>query len=162
MPEKRQQSSMPGRVREHVGDVCGTVVVGVDGSACGRHALRFAADEARARGCSLVALRAWSLPTAPRPAGVQAGVVPPMTEFERAVAAEVSAEVTDELGEEPGCPVLVIPVHEHAGPALVEARRSALVVVVGHRGHSGVAGRILGSVSEHLVRHGEGPVTIVR
>ena len=70
--------------------------------------------------------------------------------------------LTDELGEEPGCPVLVIPVHEHAGPALVEASRSALVVVVGHRGHSGVAGRILGSVSEHLVRHGEGPVTIVR
>lgn len=156
------QQAMPGRVREHVDDVSGTVVVGVDGSLCGRHALRFAAVEARARGCPLVALRAWSLPTAPKPAGTQVGVVPPMTDFEQAVTAEVNAEVAEELGEDPGCPVLVVPVHEHPGPALVEASRSALVVVVGHRGHSGIAGRLLGSVSEHLVRHGQGPVTIVR
>lgn len=153
---------LPGHVREHVGDVSGTVVVGVDGSECGRKALRFAAEEARARGCALVALRAWSLPTAPRPTSVEPGVVPAMTEFEQAVADEIMAEVREELGADPGIEVIPMPVHHHAGPAIIEATRTAVLVVVGHRGHSGVTTLFLGSVSEHTVRHAEGPVAVIR
>src|SRR5689334_10009529 len=36
-----------------------TIVVGVDGSECGRAALAWAADEARRRGAELVVLAAW-------------------------------------------------------------------------------------------------------
>jgi nucleotide-binding universal stress UspA family protein len=153
---------MAGRVCEHAGDLTGTVVVGADGSECGRHALRFAAAEARMRGCPLVALRAWSLTTAPRPPDVPDGIVPPMTSFESAVADEVRTEVREELGESPGIDVVILPVHDAADSALVEASRTATLVVVGHRGHGGVAGLLLGSVSDHLVHHGQGPVAVVR
>lgn len=153
---------MPGRVREHVGTVVGSVVVGVDGSACGRRALRFAAHEAEVRACPLVAVRAWSMTTAPRPSGGEPGVVPPMTAYEAAVAAEIMAEVRDEIGGHPGCEVRPLPVHGSAGDALVEASESAALVVIGSRGHGAVAGLLLGSVSEHLVHHAKGPVAIVR
>jgi hypothetical protein len=69
IPSDSPPSTALGRVREHVGDVSGCVVVGVDGSPCGRRALRFAADEARVRQCPLVVVRAWAMTTAPRPAG---------------------------------------------------------------------------------------------
>lgn len=151
-----------GEVRDHLGDLSGTVVVGVDGSEFSRHALRFAAGEARTRGCPLVVVCAWSLITAPGPVGDEAGVVPPMSAFEQAVSDEVARDVDDELGDDPGCEVRLMPVHQDPGAALVEASRTALLVVVGHRGHGGFAGLLLGSVSDHLVRHGEGPVAVVR
>lgn len=151
-----------GEVRDHLEDLSGTVVVGVDGSQFSQHALRFAAAEARRRGCPLVVVRAWSLVTAPGPVGDEAGVVPPMSAFEQAVSDEVAREVGEVLGDAPGCPVRLLPVHQDPGSALVEASRTALLVVVGHRGRGGFAGLLLGSVSDHLVRHGEGPVAVVR
>lgn len=161
IPSDSPPATALGRVREHVGDVSGCVVVGVDGSACGRRALRFAADEARVRQCPLVVVRAWAMTTAPRPAG-EPGVVPPLTAYEGAVADAMAAEVREELGDEPACEVRALPVHDSPGDALVEASRSAELVVVGSRGHSAIAGLLLGSVSEHLVHHAHGPVTVVR
>lgn len=151
-----------GRVRDHVGDVAGCVVVGTDGSDCARLALRFAAHEASVRQCPLVVVRAWALTTAPRPAGGEPGVVPPLTAFEDAVMRAIEAELRDELGDDPGCELRPMPVHDSAADALVEASRTAAVVVVGSRGLGTVAGLLLGSVSEHLVHHAKGPVTVVR
>jgi nucleotide-binding universal stress UspA family protein len=160
--QNQHESMAEGRVRESVGDVTGCVVVGVDGSACGRAALRFAAHEARSRRCPLVVVRAWSLTTAPRPRDGEPGVVPPLSAFEAAVAAAVADEVAAELGATPGCEVRVTPVHDSPADALVAASRSAALVVVGSRGHGAVASLLLGSVSEHLVHHAEGPVAVVR
>lgn len=151
-----------GRVRDHVGDVSGCVVVGVDGSACGRRALRFAAQEALLRQCPLVAVRAWAITTAPRPPGGEPGVVPPLTDYERSVAEAIAEEIRGELGDDPTLDTCPLPVHDSATDALVEASRSAELTVVGSRGHSVVAGLLLGSVSEHLVHHAHGPVTVVR
>lgn len=151
-----------GTVRERIGNVTGCVVVGVDGSACGRKALGFAAYEARVRGCPLVVLRAWSVTTAPQPEGTGPGAVPPLAAFESAVESAVRDEVADVLGEDPGCEVVVRPVHDSAGDVLVEASEHAVLVVVGSRGHSAVAGLLLGSVSDHLVRRAHGPVAVVR
>ncbi|TDE96014.1 universal stress protein [Occultella glacieicola] len=47
-------------------------------------------------------------------------------------------------------------------PALVEASRGAAMVVVGARGHSLAGGLLLGSVSQHVSRHAESPVVVVR
>lgn len=151
-----------GTVRERVGEVTGCVVVGVDGSACGRKALGFAAHEARVRGCPLVVVRAWSVTTAPQPEGAGHGVVPPLAAFESAVESSVRDEVADVLGEDPGCEVAVRPVHDSAGDVLVEASEHAILVVVGSRGLGAVAGLLLGSVSDHLVRRAQGPVAVVR
>jgi nucleotide-binding universal stress UspA family protein len=151
-----------GTVREHVGEVTGCVVVGVDGSACGRKALGFAAHEARVRACPLVVVRAWSVTTAPQPAGTEPGVVPSLAAFEAAVEAVMRDEVADVLGDDPGCELVVRPVHDSAGDVLVEASEHAVLVVVGSRGLGAVAGLLLGSVSDHLVRRAQGPVAVVR
>ena len=160
-PVTSSEHRLPGHVREHVGDLAGSVVVGTDGSAESRAAVRFAAQEAGARGCPLVVLRAWSLTSAPKPGGAP-GVVPPMTDFEAAVSEEIRVEVAAELGQDPGVTVVPMPVHATAAQVLVEASRTAALVVVGHRGHGGFTGLLLGSVSDHLVRHAHGPVAIVR
>lgn len=161
MTDNPHDSATAGRVREHVGHLAGCVVVGVDGSRCSGEALQFAADEARSRRCPLVVLRAWSITTAPRPQG-EPGVMPPLGAYEAAVAAAVDAQVLDQLGPDHGLEVRVMPVHDSAGDALVSASESAALVVVGSRGHSALVDLLLGSVSEHLVHHGKGPVAIVR
>ena len=151
-----------GSVREQVGDVTGCVVVGVDGSGCGRRALQFAAREARVHGCPLVVVRAWSMSTAPQPAVGEPGVVPPLSAYEAAVTSAVRTDVTDVLGDDPGCPVVVRTVHDGPGDALVRASEHAVLVAVGSRGRGAIAGLLLGSVSDHLVHHARGPVVVVR
>lgn len=162
MDEMGSGSTSAGRVHDDVGDVTGCVVVGTDGSRCGRKALGFAAHEAQVRGCPLVVVRAWAMTTAPQPEGTEPGVVPALSAYEAAVEQATRDEVADVLGTRPPCEVVVRPVHDSPGDALVEASRHAVLVVVGSRGHSVVAEMLLGSVSAHLVHHAHGPVAVVR
>ena len=64
------------------------VVVGLDGSPCSKHALRFAAEESRLRGTQLRAVCAWQVPV-----GVYMGsnMVPTLD------PAEFSAFVTQQM-----------------------------------------------------------------
>lgn len=47
-------------------------------------------------------------------------------------------------------------------PDLIEASRSASLVVLGAQGHGVLGGMLLGSVSQHLTRHAHCPVVVVR
>jgi len=49
-----------------------------------------------------------------------------------------------------------------AAAVLLEASRDADLLVVGNRGRGALAEVLLGSVSEHCVRHGLCPVVVVR
>ena len=49
----------------------------------------------------------------------------------------------------------------HAGRGLVERAGSDGLVVVGARGHEGVAGLLLGSTSTYVVHHADCPVVVV-
>ncbi len=155
----RSPGARPGQVREHVPDASGAVVVASDGSGSSRAALAFAAEEARLRGARLLVLRAWSLTSAPRPPEAEPGVVPAMTQYERAVDHELRREVEQVLGEA-GTTAETVPVHASAADALVEASGTAMLVVLGHA-HRGRIGRLLGSVSDHVLRNARGPVAVV-
>jgi nucleotide-binding universal stress UspA family protein len=53
-------------------------------------------------------------------------------------------------------------VYGHPAQALVEASREADLLVVGHQGHGGFAGMLVGSVSIHCVTGAFCPVVVVR
>ncbi|PVG81678.1 universal stress protein [Nocardioides gansuensis] len=140
----------------------GVLVVGVDASKCSDHALRWAVEEARRWGAPLVVIRAWSITTAPRPADVPHPVMPSLEEYETAVHADLERQVREVIRDGSRVEISLQPVHQRPAQALLDASRTAAMVVVGSRGRGGFAGLRLGSVSEKLVRHSHCPVTVVR
>jgi nucleotide-binding universal stress UspA family protein len=140
----------------------GGVVVGDDGSEGAAHALRFALEEARRRGCTLHVVRAWSILSSARPTDVPPGFAATMPEYEAACGKEETARVEHLLGADPGVPVQIHCVHKPAAAALIEASQTADIVVVGTRGVGGFRSLVLGSVAEQCIRHCAGPVVIVR
>ncbi|WP_067461249.1 universal stress protein [Actinomadura macra] len=132
------------------------IVVGVDGSPASRFALAMAFAEADARGCAVKAVIAWDrisvtdLPPLVDEAGMRAAaerrlnnLMIPMRE------AHPGVEVT--AGIVAGAPREV----------LMDAARTARLLVVGSRGLGGLRSLLLGSVSHALVHHAPCPVAVV-
>jgi nucleotide-binding universal stress UspA family protein len=125
------------------------IVVGVDGSADGDRALAWAVEEARVRACELDVVQAWEY------LGVYTVDPDSRQEAQSKLVAAVAGvetsgvDVTSRLVE--GRPV----------EALIEAARDADLLVVGSRGHGGLAATVLGSVSTGAVRHARCPVVVV-
>ncbi len=140
----------------------GGIVVGHDGSASADRALVWAVEEARLRNCPVHVVRAWSITHAPRPADVPPGIVPPIDSYEEAVRAELADDVRSTVGADPGVAVELHPVYARADEALVAASGGAELLVVGSRGRGGVTGLLLGSTSEHVVRHADCAVVVLR
>ncbi len=138
----------------------GRVVVGVDGSSDSRAALEYAAGAARIRDAELVCVTAWNVE-------VDEGYVvttPGTPAWERVVARHRSA--LDRLlapvrEHHPGLTTRVEVVHGPRVPTLVESSTTADLLVVGSRGHGGVAGMLLGSVSQGVVREAHCPVAVI-
>jgi nucleotide-binding universal stress UspA family protein len=139
----------------------GPVVVGVDGSAESMRAIDFAMEEASLRGAALVALHAW--------------IGSDWTELDRNLAAKreflsgdaqerrVLAEALAGAGDRyPDVPIRRQVLRGDAGPLLSEWSHTAQLVVVGDRGHGGLVGLVLGSVSQHLIFHAACPTAVVR
>jgi nucleotide-binding universal stress UspA family protein len=137
------------------------IVVGIDGSDGSRAALRWAVEEAVVRGAIVEAVSAFHVPYAGA-----ASVMPLMLdpkEFEeaaRAVLDKVLAEVSEEAAALPA-PITPLVVEGPASTVLVEAGRRASMLVVGARGHGGLAGMLLGSVSRQVTEHATVPVVVV-
>ena len=130
------------------------IVVGVDGSAGSRRALRRAAEEARAHGASIEVVTAWNMLDQ-----VTA------TEFdpdygEARARADLEEIVASELGEE-APPVSLRVENDLPTRALLKAAEGAWLLVVGSRGFGGFKGLLLGSVSQQVAHHAPCPVLIV-
>jgi nucleotide-binding universal stress UspA family protein len=128
------------------------VIVGIDASPASRHALAVAAEEARLRGAVLHAIHAvhWD--------HLGAELVAPTTRQLIALGKHlVDAELA---GSGVSARPVVIP--GHAGDVLVRHSAHADLLVVGSRGHGLLAGLLLGSTSDHCVRHAGCPVMVVR
>jgi|tagenome__1003787_1003787.scaffolds.fasta_scaffold20424155_2 nucleotide-binding universal stress UspA family protein len=140
----------------------GGVVVGHDGSGCAQEALTWAASLAERTGWPLHVVRAWRIATAPQPASWSPGYVPPITDYEQAVQADLESDVAAVLGPNRTCEITCHVVHAPPVKALIQAAEGADVLVVGARGRGGFAGLLLGSVSDQVTHHAPCPVTVVR
>jgi nucleotide-binding universal stress UspA family protein len=140
----------------------GGVVVGHDGSGCAQEALTWAAELADRARWPLHVVRAWRIATAPQPPSWEPGYVPPITDYEAAVQADLESDVAAVLGAERARAAICHVVHAPPVKALIEAAEGADVLVVGARGRGGFAGLLLGSVSDQVTHHAPCPVTVVR
>jgi nucleotide-binding universal stress UspA family protein len=137
--------------------VGGRIVVGVDGSACGRGALEFAVAEAERWEAPLELISAYDVP---RSAGWGWELIP-LEPFKYEAAATLS-EALDQVDlMAPSLRAEARMEYGVAGAVLVEASRGASLLVVGSRGRSLVPGALLGSVAEYCVRYACCPVILV-
>ena len=134
------------------------IVVGIDGSAPARRALRWATDLARTTGGRLVAVHAWHLPAtshsfyAPYPS--RAALT---DEAEQLLQRELDQIDTSGLA----APVEHLTLPASPTEALLEASATASIVVVGSRGQGAVARAVLGSVSDRVSHRASAPVVVV-
>jgi nucleotide-binding universal stress UspA family protein len=136
----------------------GEILVGVDGSANGAAALRWALAEADLRGATVTALHAWGH-AAPGHAGgghtfdADYGA----TEADAALAAAIAAAAGPDTVAVTRRVVCSLP-----AKALLEAATGSDLLVVGARGLGGFRGLLLGSVSAQCLHHTTGPLAVVR
>lgn len=137
------------------------IVVGVDGSEPSIHALLWAARQAKATGGTLEVITAWNFPNDPTPFGIIPDLPPPPNQL-----AQVRSRLEGVLGEHSaslaGVDVTAQVVPGHAATVLIEMAHDAELLVVGSRGRGAITGMLLGSVSEHVVRHAPCPVVVIR
>ncbi|WP_432156473.1 universal stress protein [Streptomyces sp. bgisy153] len=154
----------PVLVVRDTGDDAGPVVLGVDGSTAGEPAVDFAFAEAAWRGAGLVALHAWTTWNAPLPAPQDAAA--PYANQPGELGQEEERLLAEALaGHRERYPEVAVEhqvVHGRTREALIEASRSAQLLVVGARGRGGFAGLLLGSVSQAVLHHAHCPVAVVR
>lgn len=134
------------------------VVVGVDGSTTSEAALAWAAGYAAMAGLPLSVILSWHYPTEYGWALPLPNDWNPATDAKRTLDDEVASV----LGPAPAVPVTTRVVEGPAQRVLVEASRTASIVVVASRGLGQFAGMLLGSVSEYLTAHAQCPVVVVR
>jgi nucleotide-binding universal stress UspA family protein len=140
-----------------------TIVVGVDGSEQATRALRWAIDHAALTHARIVAVQAWSVP-AMAYGGAGMVVAVDVEQYERAAERSLEESVAAVPGGIPAGVDVERRVVEGgaAGTLIDEARRqTAVLLVVGTRGHGGFTGLLLGSVSAALAHHAPCPLVIV-
>jgi nucleotide-binding universal stress UspA family protein len=140
----------------------GTIVVGVDGSEHGEHALNWAVQEAKLRGAQLRLVSAWHVPAVVYGGpGFAPQLEEPLDKTFEEVAEEV-VEAAAKRAREAGVEADPTVMQGHAAEVLIEESGRVGLLVVGSRGHGGFAGLLLGSVSAQCAHHAKCPVVIVR
>lgn len=149
----------PGSHRD--GEPLGVVGAAVDGSADSALAARVACFEARARGARVSAVNTWALEvmdgfvvTASDPEAFQA-----IQERQRGLVEQALASARRDY---PDVELDVQVVHGRAVTTLLERSREVDLLVMGSRGVGGFAGKLLGSVSQRVLRGSACPVIIVK
>jgi nucleotide-binding universal stress UspA family protein len=136
-----------------------TVVVGVDGSAAARTALRLAAQEARWRQASLVAVSAYEPPIGKPVGGYPAAQMHTPDEERTTAESALRDTVTSELGDQAGQTDLRVSAGL-AGRVIIETARQTnaqLIVLAASAGKS----MLPGTVSHYVLLKAHSPVMIV-
>jgi nucleotide-binding universal stress UspA family protein len=141
------------------------IVVGIDGSPSSHGALRWAVEEARARGAAIRAVHAWTfVPLTVPPFGITGAPYPSADDVERLrdAAQKLIDSAVDEVVGEDGVEIERVLAEDPAADALITQAGDADLLVVGSRGLGGFTGLLLGSVSHQVVSHAPCPVVVVR
>ena len=131
----------------------GPVVVGTDGSADSEQAVAFGFEEAARTGQPLRVVYCW------HPQDQQADSVASTEGLLQNWLAESLAPYRNKY---PTVRAQASVIGGRASAELVDLSATASLVVVGSRGRGGVAGLLLGSVSQSLLHHADSPVAIIR
>jgi nucleotide-binding universal stress UspA family protein len=147
-------------VRGTVDTATGPVVVGVDHTEHSDHTIGAAFEEAVRRDCPVIAIHAFTLPAA---YGAMAMTVLPYkpADLRDAEAAALDRAIQPWRDKFPGVTVETLVAQGTAARVLVDVSSNAGLVVVGSRGHGGVAETLLGSVSLQVLHHSDCPVLVV-
>jgi nucleotide-binding universal stress UspA family protein len=141
----------------------GMVVVGVDGMAPSRAALRYALAEGYRRGALVRVV--WAYDPGERWATGYGSAMPLTATHPAGELAARARRMLDELvTAAPGLrsvPVQLRMLPGNAAGVLLAASRDAELLVIGHRGRGGLARALLGTVGLHCAMHAGCPVTIV-
>jgi nucleotide-binding universal stress UspA family protein len=144
----------------------GSVVVGIDNSEHSQAALEYGFGYAERHGLPLVAVHVYALGAFAYQMMPYAVGSNPVTEELAPIRADVARMAEQSIGrwtqKYPAVEARVELVEGLATQQLVEASRSAGLLVVGTRGHGGLAGMLLGSVSHAVMRHAHCPIVIAR
>ena len=139
------------------------ITVGIDGSAHSSHVLEWALKEGAIRHAPVTVLTVHSVPMdgwtgnpirLPRDAADE--------ESECQAAEELTAKALSQLGDAQPSSVTVRAIIGFPADELIEASRTADLMVVGSRGAGGFARLMIGSVSSQVVHHAHCPVVVLR
>ena len=130
------------------------IVVGVDGSANSQKAVEWAVANAH-RGDTVVMLTGWH-PVVPPPEMAVA-----YADDDTSMRAVLDTETKKAQKRAEGTDVVVEAKFEHIDPRTALMDEKCDMIVVGSRGHSGIAGLLLGSTTDYVARHAKVPVVIV-
>ena len=138
------------------------IVVGIDGSALSKAALRWALAEALRRAATVEVVHAWSPPTiAFTPYASTAVPVVGAEDVEAAAARAMTRTMAEVADVAEGVDVTTSIERGNAAEVLATKAKGASMLVVGSHGHGGFAGMLLGSTSTQLLHHAPGPVVVV-
>ena len=131
------------------------IVVGVDGSPHSNAALRWSLAAAEARGGEVVAVYAWQIPFVSVPGAFN------RDELEQA-AKRFIIDTVSKIVPTPAIPLWTLVAEGDPAASLAEASRQASMLVLGTRGRSRWAARLLGSVSQRCAAAAACPVILVK
>ncbi|HLI41816.1 MAG TPA: universal stress protein [Streptosporangiaceae bacterium] len=131
------------------------VVVGVDGSAHGEAALRFALAEAEAHQGEVTAIFAWQLPFVSIPGAFD------RDQMEKA-AKDFLIDTVSAVVPSPAVPLRTLVAEGEPAETLVAASTDASLLVVGTRGRSPLRGMLVGAVSLRCAAGARCPVVLVK
>jgi len=147
-------------VREPTRSEAARIVVGIDGSGGSAAALEFACRRAELTGEAVVAVHAWKIgQVLVDGRGLLPDTIGPMLDDHELLLSESVAGVR---ADHPDVTLLEEAIAVAPGQALVDASKTASLVVTGSRGRGAFAGMLLGSVSHEVLGRAHCPVVIIR
>ena len=142
-------------MENHSGNERPRIVVGVDGSVGSVNALKWAAALAPSLGAVIFAVTAWHFETS------WGTYAPPEWNPEADAQQVLEDALADAFGDQMPEGLAGHWYQGQAAHVLIEQSKTAIMLVVGSRGHGGFAGLLLGSVSAACAEHATCAVLVV-